>query len=132
MLNFSNPNEFVPIHHFKIPTVYTWGNEYRDKREAIRKIAVKDFPNKPHKYNWYGFTIKVKRNRFERRLDIENIPKLIIDAFSSKIIDADKSQYPNIKLYPDDDLEYVRAVQIEGTFSDDGRNETEVWILGKI
>ena len=79
-----------------------------------------------------GFYIKVKRNKFERLLDIENIPKLIIDAFSNKIMYADKSKYPKIKLCPDDDLKYVRTDQIERTFSDEGRNETEVWIFGKI
>lgn len=131
MWNFNDSKESVLIHHFKIPTIYTWGDKDRDKRDEIRKNALKDFPDKPFDCEWYGFYIKVERSRFERPLDIENVPKLIIDAFSSEQVDKDKSRYSQIRLYPDDTLKHVRVVQMEGKFSDNGRNNTEVWIFGK-
>jgi len=131
MWNFNDSNEFTLVHHFKIPAIYTWGDQDPDKREEIRKNALKDFPQKSLDCKWYAFYIEVERSPFERPLDIENVPKLIIDAFSSEQIDKDKSRYRNTGLYPDDDLKHVRAFQIEGKFSNNGRNNTEVWIFGK-
>jgi len=128
MHNFDDSKEFELVHHFNIPAIYTWGDNDRAKREKIRRNALKDFQTK--RFKWYGFRIKVQRSMLGRPLDIENVPKLIIDAFSGEQTDKDKSSYPMVRLYPDDVLEYVRAVQIEGKFSDN-RNHTEVWIFGK-
>jgi hypothetical protein len=131
MWNFSDSKEFVLIHHFKIPSIYTWGDKDLSKREEIRRYALKNLPQKPPKCKWYAFYIEVERNPLERSLDIENVPKLIIDAFSSDQIYKDKSRYSKTELYADDDLKHVRAVQIEGKFSDNGSNNTGVWIFGK-
>jgi len=128
MFSFDDSKEFVLVHHFNIPAIYTWGDKDRDKREKIRRNALKKFQKKRSK--WYGFRIKVQRSMLGRPLDIENVPKLIIDAFSGEQIDKDKSSYPKVRLYPDDVLEHVRAVQIEGKFSNN-RDNTEVWIFGK-
>ena len=131
MRDFQDSKEFALIHHFKIPTIYTWGERERDKREEIRRSAIADFPSTPPRCQWYAFCIEVNRSSSERPLDIENVPKLIIDAFSNGIIQKDKSRYTKVNLYPDDDLRHVRAFQIEGRFNNDGRNDTEVWIFGK-
>ena len=130
MCNFDDAKQFILIHHFNIPAIYTFGDKDRDKRENIRRNALKNFQKKPYRCKWYGFRIKVERSMFKRPLDIENIPKLIIDAFSSEQIDRDKSRYPRMKLYPDDTLEHIRVIQIEGKFSDN-KDNTEVWIFGK-
>ncbi len=100
MLDFDDVNQFVLVHHFAIPTIYTWGDKYRDKRENIRKHSSKDFPEKPLRYKWYGFRIEVERSTLARPLDIENVPKLLIDAFSNWQISKDKSRYPELGLYP--------------------------------
>ena len=131
MWDFSDSKEFFLIHHFKIPSIYTWGGKDLGKREDIRRCALKNFPQKPPKCKWYAFYIEIERNPLERPLDIENVPKLIIDAFSSDQIHKDKSRYSKTELYADDDLKHVRAVQIEGKFSNNGSNNTEVWIFGK-
>jgi len=131
MWNFNDSKEFVLIHRFKIPSVLTWGDKDPNKREEIRRNAFENFPEKSPKCEWYAFYIAVERNPLERPLDIENVPKLIIDAFSSNQIDRDKSGYSKMGLYPDDDLKHVRAFQIEGKFSNDRRDNTEVWIFGK-
>lgn len=130
-MDFNNAN-FILIHHFKIPKIYTWGEGETQKREAIRKSALERFPAKIPSCKWYGFYIKVKRNCYERPVDIENIPKLIIDAFSEGIIKRDKSTYSNLALYPDDDLTNVRALDVEGDFCQQEPSNTEVWIYGKI
>lgn len=131
MLNLDNSKQFVAVHHFIIPAIYTWGDKDRDKRESIRKYARKGFPHQPFRHKWYGFRIKVERSLLKRPLDIENVPKLIIDAFSNEQINKDKSRYPQLKLYPDDTLEHVRTVYIDGGLSDSDRDKTEVWIFGK-
>jgi Holliday junction resolvase RusA-like endonuclease len=50
--------------------------------------------------------------------DIENVPKLIIDAFTGI-------------LYPDDNLNFVRGVQVEAEWGPDAAEQAEVWILGQ-
>ena len=131
MLDFDDANQFLLVHHFAIPTIYTWGDKDRDKRENIRKYVSKGFPDKPLRYKWYGFRIEVERSTLRRPLDIENVPKLVIDAFSDWQISKDKSRYSQLGLYPDDTFENVRAVYIDGVFSDSDTEKTEVWIFGK-
>jgi hypothetical protein len=132
MWDFDDRKEFALILHFSIPAIYTWGEREKEKREIIRRIAIKNLP-KGHifNYKWYGFRIKVRRRRKlkGRRFDIENVPKLIIDAFSKKLIENDNSKYPKCAIYKDDILDYVKAIQIEGDFNK--QNSTEVWIFGK-
>jgi len=130
MWNFDDPKEFVLIHHFHISAIHTWGDKDKDKREKIRRSALRNFPRGPFDYEWYGFRIKVKRGVLGRDLDIENVPKLIIDTFSGEQIDRDNSIYNQMRIYPDDTLKYVRAIQVEGDFTYDEDN-TEVWVFGK-
>ena len=127
---FDDSEKFSLIHHFHIPAVYTWGDRDKDKREEIRRSAFKDFPAAPFDYAWYGFRIKVLRNKTARDLDLENVPKLIIDAFSGSQIDLDRSSHPELEIYRDNHLKWVRAIQVEGQFTN-GKDSTEVWIFGK-
>lgn len=131
MWNFDDTEKFTLIHHFRIPAIYTWGNRDREKREEIRRIAFEGFPEGPFDYEWYGFRIKVKRNRFKSRIpDLENVPKLIVNAFSGRLIDDDNSEYPEVEIYENDDLRWLRVIHIEGDFAKDN-DGTEVWIFGK-
>ena len=66
-------------------------------------------------------------------MDIENVPKLFIDAFCVKQIEKDekdkpKPQYGHLGLYQDDTLDDVKALEIVGerTKEDD---TTQVQIL---
>jgi len=130
MSNLDDAERFTLIHHFRIPAIYTWGDRDIDKREEIRRIALKNFPARPFDYEYYGFRIKVKKKKFGRDFDLENVPKLIIDAFSGWQIDRDRSAYRQVEIYKDDTMRWVRAVQIEGGFTND-KDNTEVWIFGK-
>ena len=106
------------------------GNQDRKKREEIKRIALENFHRGSFDYEWYGFRIKVRRNKFGRDLDLDNVPKLIIDAFSGKQIDLDRSAYRKMKIYRNDTLRWIRSIQIEGKFTN-GKDKTEVWIYGK-
>jgi len=130
MWNFYDSKKFILIHHFNIEKIYTWGTEYKRKREEIRSYAIEKFPDKLHECDWYAFYIEVERSS-KRLIDIENVPKLIIDAFSIEQIDKDKSRYPKLGLYPNDSLKHVRAFQIQGKPIDNEKDNTKVWIFGK-
>jgi len=122
---------FRLIHSFEIPAVYTWGDGDRDKRETIRKIAREGFRKPTFIYTWCGFSIVVERNVHGRDLDIENIPKLIIDSFSGWQLRRDRSNYKELELYPEDTLRYVKAINVGGIFVEHEDN-TFVNIYGKI
>ena len=130
MVNFDDTEMFSRINHFSIPAIFTWGNRDTEKREEIRQIALKDFPRGPSDYEWYGFRIRVRRKESRRDLDLENVPKLIIDAFSGWQMDRDRSKYLHVEIYRDDTMRWVRAIDIAGEFTQD-QDETEVWISGR-
>jgi hypothetical protein len=125
-----NLDFFNLVHSFSIPRVLTWGAKDREKREYIRKHAIQRFSIPKRSSEWYAFKIKVYRSGTAKPLDIENVPKLIIDAFSGVIISKDESRYPELMLYPDDDLRYVRIVSVEGSFVNPKEEKTHIEIYG--
>lgn len=63
-------------------------------------------------------TVGESRGRWARQIpDVENIPKLIVDAFTGL-------------LYHDDNLNHVRGVQVEAGWGPDEQERAEVWIFG--
>lgn len=128
--DFDDIGKFRLVHHFNIPAIYTWGGNDRDRREDIRRYANVDFPHSSLNYEWYGFRIIVKRTLLGRDSDLDNVPKLIIDAFSGWQIDRDRSDYPQVELYKDDTVKWVRAIQVQSDFTHE-QDRTEVWIFGK-
>jgi len=121
MAIFQHPQGLTEIAHFKLPNVQTWGTPIKDGlyKELIRSTA--NLADKPSgKFSFYVFSIQsVIGNRRRRKVgpDVENIPKLIVDAFTGT-------------LYPDDNLDYVRGIQVEAVFGPDDQECTEVWIYG--
>ncbi|HHY87794.1 MAG TPA: RusA family crossover junction endodeoxyribonuclease [Chloroflexi bacterium] len=120
---FIRPDGLTLIAHFTLPWVQTWGDSRKDSpyKAWVRETAAlpSDFGAR---YNWFAFSIRAvvarSRVRFTGQIpDVENIPKLIVDAFTGV-------------LYPDDDIRYVRGVQVEAVISPDEENLTEVWIYG--
>ncbi len=117
---FQQPQGLTEIAHFKLSNVQTGGTS-KDAiyKESIRLTANLDTTNE---FSFYVFSIKsVVGNRRRRKVgpDVENIPKLIVDAFIGV-------------LYPDDNLDYVRGVQVEAVFGLDDQECTEVWIYGGV
>ena len=113
-MKLDDSSSFKLIHSFRLPRVLTWGDKDPEKREIIRDCASQRFKKPTFIYEWCGFRILVKRNRHARNIDIENVPKLIVDSFSGAILSKDNSKYKDLELYPDDDLRYVRIVHAEG------------------
>ena len=117
---FQPPQGLIEVLHFKIPSVQTWGTtKDAQYKETIREIA--NLPeNIGNEFQYFVFSIYSVIGQSRRRKqgpDVENIPKLIVDAFTGL-------------LYPDDNLDYVRGVQVEAVFGDDEQEHSDVWIYG--
>jgi Holliday junction resolvase RusA-like endonuclease len=117
---FQQPQNLTEVAHFRLPNVQTWGTP----RDTIYKELIRSTANlnalMSSEFSFYVFSIKsVIGNRRKRKVgpDVENIPKLIVDAFTGI-------------LYPDDNLDHVRGIQVEAVFGPDHEECTEVWIYG--
>ena len=119
----------VLILEFSYPHIFTHGERHKEKREKIRKAAFRTFKTQIC-YPWYSFEINIQRSKQKQQLDVENVSKLIIDAFSGDIMERDNSKYRQLELYPDDDLRYVRHYYVEGALVDSTQDNTAVKIYG--
>jgi len=117
ILQSDDNNPFNLFHAFQLQGCFTYGDtrkghKDKDKRENIRKAAA-PFPPKPTgQYEW-AFRISIQKSG-KRSFDIENVPKLFIDAFCGKQIKKDSSNYYELNLYDDDTIDYVTYLQIVG------------------
>jgi len=120
---FELPVGLAEVAHFTVPRVQTWGSqadaEYKEQVRRASGIHLED----AERFEWFVFCIRCVvgegRERWKRRVpDVENIPKLIVDAFTSL-------------LYPDDDLHHVRGVQVEAEWGPGEWEQAEVWIYGQ-
>ena len=118
---FRHPQELTLVAHFSVPRVQTWGNSSKDRafKQQVQR-ASRLSPAQAQEFEWYAFCIRciVPRSRDlpKQVPDVENIPKLIVDAFTGL-------------LYEDDHLHHVRGVQVEAEWGEEER--TEVWIYGQ-
>ncbi len=133
MWNLDDETRYVRILSFTIPRAFTYadmrvGHTDKDKREYIRAKAAEYFPNNIPNIKWWAFRIFVKKSGV-RPFDIENVPKLIVDAFCRRQIQKDGSKYKNLCLFADDTLDYVRIIEVGGMRSQE-EETTKVEIFG--
>lgn len=116
------PNPLIMVTRFTIPKIQTWGStKDKDYKDLVRRRANLDVLRLP-RCSWYVFSLRciVGQSRGTRKNqvpDVENIPKLIVDAFTGV-------------LYPDDNLHYVRGVQVEAIWGKDEEEQVEISIWG--
>lgn len=119
---FEAPKGMIEVVHFSVPKVQTWGDPLKDNQYKSYLREVANIPQGiGNNYEYFVFSIYSVIGKSRRRKigpDVENIPKLIVDAFTGV-------------LYPDDNLDYVRGVQVEAIFGTDEQECSEVWIYGK-
>jgi Holliday junction resolvase RusA-like endonuclease len=119
---FPLPTGLTEVTHFTLPRVQTWGRpDDAAYKEQIREAAALT-ASMAGQYAWFVFCIRgdlnESRGKWQHQVpDVENIPKLIVDAFTGL-------------LYPDDNLHHVRGVQVEANWVPDGQEQLEVWIFG--
>src|SRR2546425_10816686 len=118
MWNLDNDHLYIRVASFELPWAVTWadtrpGHTDRDKRERIREAGAAHLaPVFPEVKQW-ALRILVRKSG-ARRFDIENVPKLIVDAFCKRQIADDASRYPHVGLYDDDTIDHVALVQVAG------------------
>ena len=112
--NLDDKEKYFKLFIAQISSAYTWGNDSDEERRAtIRQESLKVCPNRDEiqEVKWWAFRIFVEKGGND--WDVDNIPKLVVDAFSRKLIDDD-SEFPGVTLYDDDTVEFVRMVQVAG------------------
>ena len=114
--NLDDKDKYFKLFTAKIPYAYTWGNDNGDKqkRENIRRELVREFPDADNipMARWWAFRIFAEKSG--RPWDVDNIPKLVVDALCGKRLREDNSEFQHMNLYEDDTIEFVRMVQVAG------------------
>ena len=109
---------YVRVHAFEFLEAFTYadtrpGHTDKEKRERIRIRAAEGFPAQLPNAKWWAFRIYLRKSG-KRPFDIENVPKLIVDAFCEEQIRKDGSRHASLGLYPDDTIDHVRLIEIGG------------------
>ena len=112
MWDLDDAAAYFKLFSVTIPFAYTWGDRDRDKREDIRKAAAEAFPASIPTARWWAFRLFAKKSG--DGWDVDNVPKLVVDAFCGERIDEDRSAFPGVRLYEKDTVAHVRMVQVVG------------------
>ena len=128
--NLDDNASFFKFLSFRLPFVLTWGNDDQRRREQIRQEASKVFPKNIPQAQWWAFRIYAEKERGAQEFDVDNIAKLIIDAFCEKRLIADQSRFLKLALYEDDTVSNVGIVQTGGKIVDK-KSSTTVEIFGR-
>lgn len=118
MWDLGDRHIWQPVGSFKLPWASTYadtrpGRTDREKREQIRKVASTKLAAIPPDLVGWGFRIYIRKSG-KRPFDIENVPKLIVDAFCARQITRDDSRHTHLSLYPDDTIDHVVSLQVAG------------------
>lgn len=132
MWDLHDERRYIPVARFDLPWAVTYadtrpGHTDLEKRERIREVASAAVSSIPPEAKQWAIRIFV-RKAGARRFDIENVPKLIVDAFCRRQISADGSQFADLALYEDDTVDYVTCLQVAGERID-GPESTTVEIF---
>lgn len=133
----SDPQHYIAVLNFEYEAAFTYGDMRpgctdKDKREKIRKVACSSFSGHVPSARWWAFRIGVHKAG-KGAFDIENVPKLVVDAFCQKQIRKDNSAFVNLGFYPDDTLDHVRIIQVSGERISNGspeKTKVEVFAFG--
>ena len=131
MWNLDDNSKYVLVHQFEYPKAFTWGDKDPEKREFIRAEAKEGFPASIPDLAWWAFRIYVKKGMKAKKFDVDNVVKLVVDAFCRDEIVRDQSGYPELCLYEKDTIDVIRVIQVAGERTE-GTDHTYVEIFGRI
>jgi len=129
MWNLEDHSLYFRLFDITIPHAFTWGDGNQAKREDIRAEVAPRFPATIPRARWWAFRLCAKKGG-RASFDVENIPKLIVDAFSGKMLRQGGSQYPRLELYGEDTVDRVGMVQVAGE-AFEGGDSTRGEVLGR-
>ncbi|OBH94941.1 hypothetical protein A5678_04080 [Mycobacterium sp. E2733] len=129
-IDLDNTDRFSKVLDLKVRWTYSYadmrpGKTDREKREKYREAAAKKMTYPVPDALWWAFRISVEKA--PRLLDLDNVAKLIVDAFCRNRIGKDNSAHRQVGLYDDDTLDYVRAIQMVGAPGAADRTRIEVF-----
>lgn len=127
MWNLDDAGLYFKLLSARVPYAHTWGASDREKREDIRGALAFRFPSSVPPACWWAFRLYTRKRGVA--WDVENIPKVVVDAFSKEQIQKDGSAYSQVGLYANDTIEHVRMVQVAGE-PGSGEDSTIVEIFG--
>ena len=121
---------FFLILDLEVPWAHTWadmrkGKTDLERREIYRKHALGRLEPVTTGVQWWAFEIFVCKSG--RMLDIDNVPKPIIDSFCERQIIKDGSDHVELGLFPDDSLQWVRAVNVHGEPAEDDSTRIKIF-----
>ena len=125
--NLDDKRKYIRVLYFTFSRVFTWGYRDKERREYIRQKALENLKNdiKNFECKPWAFRIFMKS---KRKRDIENISKLIVDAFSKQQIKKDRSRYPELGLYENDTIDYVKLIVAGGARDDKDLTSVEIFV----
>jgi len=123
MLVFELPTGLELVVHGELSGVHTWGGTHD---AAVRSQVLEACPlpaDASGRFEWFAICVrcrvgKSRALRMNQMPDVDNVAKLILDAFTGH-------------LYADDDATHVRGVQVEADWAQDDQERTEIWIYGR-
>jgi hypothetical protein len=131
MWDLENRRLYRHFHTFFVPAVWTWGSpEDGVRRDLVRQEAAERLPEERPRASVWAFRICVYY-RAGQSFDVDNVPKLIVDAFSKNQLRRDGSRFAGVGLYEDDTVGEVAVVQVAGVLTED-EPRTEVRIFERL
>jgi hypothetical protein len=130
MISLDDSSIFVCVLDMSLPWAHTYadmrpGRTDKERRERYRREALKVFTPPTVAIDWWAFRITV--TKCGRLLDLDNVPKPIIDSFCTRQIIYDKSEFLELGFYPDDGLDQVRHIELFGKPGDADTTRIEVF-----
>jgi hypothetical protein len=136
--DLDNPERFVKVLDIEVPWAHTYadtepGRTDRERRDNYRKAAVSKLSPLPAAPLWWAFRIGVEK--VGRALDVDNVAKTIIDSFCTWQINRDvRDGSPpagELGLFPDDTIDHVRVLQVDGARGTANRTQVEIFACMK-
>lgn len=135
MWNLDDTSIYRRVLRIDLPWAQTWadtrkGHTDLEKRERIRAIAAGVLTSPTPVAEKWAIRIQVWK-RGGRPFDIENVPKVIVDAFCKRQIERDGSTQTQVGLYPDDRIDHVAMLQVAGGRTN-GPDKTVVEVYAQV
>lgn len=132
MFSLDDPSSFVKVLGLTVPWAHTYADMRPGKTDLVRRENYRNAASDklypvPSNVLWWAFRITVFKAG--RPLDVDNIPKTIIDSFSGSQIARDKSSFTNLALFPDDTFDHVRVLQVIGNRSTSTADSTHIEVF---
>ena len=129
MIDLDDANQFTNLLDITVLWACSYSNitpTDRERREQYRRAAKEKgkIGHVPHALWW---AVRIDVVKAGRMLDIDNVPKVAIDAFCIDQINRDGSAYPETGIYPHDTLDCVRVLQVTGKSGDESSTRIEVF-----